>query len=258
MEHAINQVSDEMLDKISKIVALAERGGTEEEATTAMEMAQKLLAKYNLTLADVQERELAEKDPMECGLLVETEADGRIRLERWAVTIGAGVGALYFCKYVKGHAYRTTPSGSRVWYQLRHYFIGRRSNTAVAKVMTRYLVDTVLRLSKEAGRTCLRSGARRAAYERDFRDGAALRLYERCHAIAAGKLPQGSQATNLPALYRDRLQEAEEFSKTVFTKTRTSHQRMPIHGHGYWDGREAAENISLNEQLDRQDHRKLN
>jgi hypothetical protein len=87
---------NQIIEKINKLLALGERGGTEAEATAAMQKVHELLAKHNLSLDDVKESPVAEED------YVRDEAEASAR-QPWQDWVWTSVAELYFCKHFKRH-----------------------------------------------------------------------------------------------------------------------------------------------------------
>lgn len=110
------QPAKPLIDRIQKLLALGERGGTEAEATAAMRKVHELLAKHNLSLDDVKESPVAEED------YVRDEAASSPR-QPWQDWVWTSVAELYFCKHFK------RKFGS----QTTHLLIGKPSNIAVVK-----------------------------------------------------------------------------------------------------------------------------
>src|SRR4051812_832746 len=124
---------DSIISRINKLLALGERGGTEAEATAAMQKVHELLAKHNLSLDDVKDAPTEEED------YIQDETTGAAK-QPWQDVVWSGVARLYFCKHLK----RTGPDGTR------HLLIGKPSNIAVAKYVAAYLVRTGEELARRA------------------------------------------------------------------------------------------------------------
>ena len=71
--------NEAIIRKIQLLLNLGKRGGTEAEATLAMEKAQELLAKYNLDLA------IVEDSPVAGGTVTIKEKRERTKLDRTAL-----------------------------------------------------------------------------------------------------------------------------------------------------------------------------
>lgn len=147
----------EMLNKIRKTLALAnDAGATEQERETALRMAHALLAKHNLSLAQVEQ---SGSEPDERRGVKETTFYG----PPWARIVAMAVAKLCFCEYV-------TQPGRRV-NETRHYFIGRESNAVTASELSRYVIESIKREKTRTG-----GGV-------SFANGAAHAVYHRCMAM---------------------------------------------------------------------------
>jgi hypothetical protein len=253
-----------ILERIRKLMALAERAGTEEEADAANRAVHALLSRYNLDISEVP-------DEQEDGVI---EEDGTIERynESWRRTIMHGCAALYFCKYYYTDAYVKGVNSQRVQKGIKHCFVGRPHNVAVAKMMGQYLVGTVNRLANEAARKELveklggrnPSSTERGRFVNSFRLAAAGRLYSRLLQMKA-KAMEGQtvdeEGRNLPALRS--LYESEEQAikdwldakalKLVTRKSRASYGDKL----GAVAGAKAGDNIGLNTQIGKTGNKSL-
>lgn len=110
---------DVVLSRVRKMLALANDAAVSEgERDNALRMAHATLAKYNLSLS---EAETAGADADESRV---SDSAAETIGHAWLRTIFYAVAQLYFCKY-----YTARLNGQKV----RHYFIGRESNTTTAR-----------------------------------------------------------------------------------------------------------------------------
>jgi hypothetical protein len=120
---------EKVLDRVKKMLALGNNeGATEAERETALRMAYNLLAKHNLSLADM---------PAEESIEAREKQEVILSADKWARSLAHAVAKLFFCKYFYG---RTNTSGKDI-----HYFVGRQSNAMTARYMAEYLIKAVKR-----------------------------------------------------------------------------------------------------------------
>jgi Protein of unknown function (DUF2786) len=161
-----HQADDAIISRIQALLALANDGrGNENEMGNAAALAQKLMTKYNLSMATV---EANSKTTGERQKVQTTERQSYM----WRRELMVAVAKLYFChatglkKWVDGKA-------KFVGYQL----IGRPANVATAQMMYDYLTGTIDRLA--ADRT---QGDHRQLFSKatlSFRKGASDRVIQR-------------------------------------------------------------------------------
>ena len=233
---------DALVNKIQKLLNLAGNNPNENEAAAAMEAASRLMAVHNLTLMDVDttkdeeriEEKFAEKGGTKAG---------------WARRIWNSTCSLNFCKYF----YTSVPRSSDI-----HHIIGTRANVTATMVMADYLVTTVNRLAFEA----IIKGTERQA----FRLGAATRLSQRLFQLKKdrerGTNNKGSiNPENLPALanlYAVHQTDNDAYYAQNYTKgLKTGKQTTTKNTSAYYAGMKAANDISLSDQIDKQNRQAI-
>lgn len=120
-----------IIEKIRKILALAERGGTEAEADSAMTKVQELLTEHNLTLDAVRGK---------TEMTMTREYKEYPWNQSWIRQVYSGVAGLYFCKFYY------TPNGTTNQYC---YLIGEPVNIQTAQYVIDVVIATGNRLAKE-------------------------------------------------------------------------------------------------------------
>ena len=222
---------DSLTRKIRALHAKARGTNNEHEAATFAAKVQELLEKHNLS-ADV----LAEQKTSRHGGV----AGHRTKQKGWDSSpyrkaLVAAVCSLYYCKalYYSGTG--------------EFLLIGTPSNVATAKYMIEYLLETVLRASKEYG-------AETNKARLDFRRGMIMRLCSRLHAMLEEKqreerMRSGNNPGNLPALYANTSALIEDFIKETVGKTKTSRQVRPQGTEAFYAGSAKGKTISLNQQI---------
>lgn len=170
----MNTPDPKLIEKLTKLLALSKDGGaTEHEASLAAEIAQRLMAEHNLSMASV---EAAGGSTGEGGKREDSRFQNKTPY-KWTRELMVEIGSLNFChvslifeeRYSGGRKLTSSFCGFRV--------IGRASNVAATQVMFDYLVGTINRLAAEAvDHDPSRLWTRYAA---SFREGCAHRLSER-------------------------------------------------------------------------------
>jgi Protein of unknown function (DUF2786) len=126
--------TEKLADRIRKLLALAGNNPSEAEAAMAMERASALMAKHNLSMAEVQT--VGTEDER-----IEDQSESSGRRQTWARYVWDATSKLNFCFYF----YRKARGHQN---DLR-FIIGTRGNVEATKVMAFYLVETVERLARE-------------------------------------------------------------------------------------------------------------
>lgn len=174
----MSEVPEKVIERLQKILALARNNPSVEEAKTAMAMAHKLLAKHNLSLAEIERRSASGKAevPRE-GASMKGEKRTHI------TTIAQAVAKLHMCVYFIVQ-YRTVRGALDS--KVDHVFVGRDVNTQAALAMFEFICHCV---STAAKRYCAEAKARQgAAYDRtstyrSFCRGAAYEIYRRASEL---------------------------------------------------------------------------
>jgi Protein of unknown function (DUF2786) len=205
-----------VIEKIRKLLALAEGNQNQHERESAMHFAMELLAKHNLTTSEVQ------------GAAVETsisEVEGDFRLEPWVRIILSAASTLY---------YTAVYISPRYDYWRRTYrdvpvFVGTADNIAVTIEVASWLINSVRLESNRAYKT---------PYERrSFRVGAADKLFERAvDLIEAEQTPRGETTGTSLMVIRNKLEQAnkEHLSRLNLRRpqSRTTYVEPQAYDHG--------------------------
>ena len=222
---------DSIIAKINKLLALGERGGTEAEATAAMQKVHELLAKHNLSLDDVKDSPVAEED------YIQDETEGK-RGQSWQDYIWTAVAKLYFCK----HLTRSGASG------VRHLVIGRPSNIAVVKYLAAYIVRTGEELARQAASDAESKQTFRNSFKKGFAYRIATRVEEEIKNAKAGKMTDSVTGTALILLplYDQSKRDIDRFIMASGMKVRRSSGSIEVSNRdGFAAGRSAADSVSL-------------
>lgn len=233
---------EQILKKVQKLLKLANNAGaTEGERDNALRMAHKFLAKHNLDMSDI---ESANKDDKK-------KASGEPREENvatfygrpWARNVCSTIAKLFFCYYLYTSHKKAT--------QVRHYFIGRKSNTVTAALMAEFVVRSIMR----EGNRQKREEHQGNAWLRTFCWGAAGRIGERVDSLMKSqdesqKGAEAGTALVLASYYQTERKENELMVAALYPKLGKGrggkgHQG----GDAYSRGRSYGGSVSLNTQL---------
>lgn len=223
---------DSIIAKINKLLALGERGGTEAEATAAMQKVHELLAKHNLQLDDVKDAPAKEED------YVQDESNSASR-QPWQDYIWNAVAKLYFCKHLK----RTSGSGTR------HLVIGKPSNIAVVKYVAAYIIRTGEELARQAAAGSDSKQTFRNSFKKGFAYRIQVRTEEEIRKAKAGGLTDSTTGTALilSPLYDQSKREIDRFIMEQGMRIRrsTRYDSGVSNPEGFNAGRNAADSVSL-------------
>lgn len=225
-----NRMNDEIKNKIHKLLELAKRGGTEAEATLAMQKAQEFLTKYNLSMSDIQTSEIKDEDVTEENI----DAENR---QTWQGHIYSGICALYFCQsYTSNYRLNGHLKTARV-------LVGKPTNIAVVKDVAQYLVLLGKELAEASNQGTL--------YRNSFKKGYSSRIYWRCNDQIKQAKAQIShdvteRALTVTSLYALTTQQNKDYlkSKGILLVNRRS-QSSISDSNGYRDGQTAGNSVSL-------------
>lgn len=221
---------DSIIEKVQALLAkVPERGATEAEAATALEMAHRLLVRHNLSMAEVE----TIKDG--AGQVVEerewaVSANGQIRRSAvgWQGSLAAVIGQPFFVQVISCR-------GMLI-------FVGRPDNVATVRKLNAWIVPQVFRLALEA---CHEEG-RVARYEKGWlqacRTGIVWRIHGRLARMVAERAAEDVKMRALVVRYGD---ENAEFVKDRFGQTQTLQSSADLHPEGLAAGIETGDSVSL-------------
>lgn len=220
---------DKVIERVKKMIALGNNeGATEAERETALRMAYNILAKYNLSMADMTTEQTEDRE----------EQSVTICGDKWIRSLSVMVSKLFFCKY---YFTRTDTSGKDV-----HTFIGLQTNVITARYMSEYLVRAI---KKEAGK---RYGSATSPNGRSFGVGSVNSITRRIETM----LEQGSEeATPGTAMVLVTLRAKEKDANDAWLAAQgvsvspSASRSSRIERHGYQAGKEYGNNVSLNQQV---------
>lgn len=223
-------MNDKIINRVKKMLALGnDSAATEGERDNALRMVHNILAKYNLSMADIADEEQEER------VRERMEFYGR----PWARTVAYASAELFFCKYF----YR--PSGKN---KSVHSFVGRISNVATATEMAKYLINSIKR---EAGRKARELG-QGTPYRRAFSTGAANKVWDRVKELQTQDIPDEAtgRALVVVPLYKSEQKANQAFLETLGVElTRTSRKGKPLLAGAYHAGSRYGSTLNLSQQL---------
>jgi hypothetical protein len=154
-------IEEKVIAKIRKMLAHANdtAAGGEHERDTALRMAHNLLAKYNLSMSDVSQKNNQDDRSDQTEVYYDYV---------WMRMMAAAISKLYFC-----HLF-TQKTGKKD--RSKFTFVGREANVSTAKEMFEYVVKSV---TKEASRVTTAAGENQT-FKWSFCKGAALQIHHRC------------------------------------------------------------------------------
>lgn len=175
-----NDQQEKILARVRKMMRLAnDAGATEGERDNAMRAVHATLAKYNLSLGQV---EAGDPEALE-----KRERFSKLFLGKpWAIRIAHSIADMYFCKYF----YATVGGNAGPTQKAMHTFVGRHSNVVTAQEMAQFVVESV---NREAQRFQRSIGGAYGQY-RAFAQGAAQRIQMRCMEIRRAAEKDGLKA----------------------------------------------------------------
>ena len=216
----MSRPDQKIIDRIRKMLALANNNSNPNEAATAAAMAEKLMRRHQLAHADVVLKDIEESG-------VETVDIGRetVRTPKWHTPLFVGCAELNECTVVttrhSGHSWQT--------------FYGCGGDAQVAAEMTKYLIGEVNRLSKRYGGS-----------KNEFRQGAAMTLYQRLQEMSAERRAEMAQAATSKELV---VVKSALIQRAVPSTRREATTMKPRDADAYQAGKDAGSRVSLNPQL---------
>ena len=200
-------MSDKILDKVKKLMSLAQGQGNTNECANAFAKAQELLMRHKLTMADLDGFDEESSEPIE-------ESDMEIygkRIIAWKRYLADQVAKLNSCRTF-------TRSGRG---NAKHLIVGRASDVE----MVNYLVSSVIHqidfLCKKAMRNGEGSGK---TFSNQFKFGAVETVIGRLKEVSA-KVRQEYQGTSALVLVNTRSAEVDLFMNNNYNlKNSTGHR----------------------------------
>lgn len=170
-----NEKVEQVLDKVKKILALAGNNPSEEEAKAAALKAQELLAKYNLTLKDVEGEDASSKEKL-VFQYYETGVD-----KAWKYDLSSVIARNFRCRVV--------------WFGKRKLaFYGFETDANIACEVFEFLFKTCEKRSRYTADKAYRElGCSKGVYysfSKGFIQGVASELDKQCTALMLVEAPE--------------------------------------------------------------------
>lgn len=233
--------SSRLIEKLKKLLAMSQSTANENEAMVAARQLHAMLAKHNLTMGDLDEKE----DMGEYG--------EPTRNQVWKRYIAQSIAHLYFCDmYV-------SPCGDR---KAKFMFVGTESNRTFAFHIYNMVINT---LQAEANRESSKAyGKRDASFIRSFLNGAQVRVSQRCKELIrdakVGTL-EDEEGNTLPMMldqYDQNLEAAKNWMNENYNlksnKGRKTTSNDPL---GFHKGKEAGGRVQLSRGIHGKNSTKL-
>lgn len=223
---------DNIIDKIQALLAKTPaRGASEAEATEALKMAQRLLTKHNLTMAEVEAQGGKGGSPVTGGALKTTT--------EWQMFLAGAIAKHMFVSVVRSWGMYNTRGG--VEHGPILCFIGRLDNVRVVAELYRWVEPQFVRIPREAALAEGRELKRSVKWIRSFRMGMMVRVNDRLREAAAEDAAQDVRVTALVVRHDD---ENLAYQKERFGYLEDAEVKEIDH-RAYGKGARAGEEVSL-------------
>lgn len=212
-----------VIEKIRKLLALAEGNANEHEREVAMRFAMDLLGKHNLSIAQMEKESLTHSV---CAI------EGQFRLERWIQHILDAVCELYYTDYY-------------ISVRRTAMFVGTPENIAVTIDVAAWLIESI---RKESNRLYRDNHQRRS-----FRLGAAWKIMLRAIDLTVDEkvsVNSNRSGTNL-VVVRNQLERANEDYMSKLTLRQTTRRRVFIDQDSFDSGSEYGAGVALGKRSKR-------
>lgn len=230
---------DALLDKLSKLQALSQRGGTLHEAEVAASKMAELMTRYNISL-----------------MQLETHATGKNRavasdrfelsIDRWRIELLFTVAEAHHCKAVRlaGHLRHTRHKCAMI-------VVGHAHNLIVVRETWLWLQREAERLAREghAAATAIGDAAATARpydWRRDFKLGVVVGLRSAYHRVRASLHAELGTTWGLVPLLEA---EVERHYGELFPETQAMRGPGKVGFDAYAAGKRAGEAINLDRQV---------
>lgn len=221
-----NTNMDKVMERIKKLLNLANNAGTEEEASKAAQMAQEMLAAYNLEMSQIDALQDATASA-ESGKRVK-ENYTRSAMFQYQRVLWKALAEANFCWYEAVPVYKTNKLGNMMRSTYHHYLIGREVNVLGTRMMGDYLEETINRLVPfKPGRDSSKSWI-------SWKEGCTARLVERLNEkkwemVRESQRKQEeavAQNSSSTALALADVVKSEEDANYLFVHGREAYERM--------------------------------
>ena len=225
-----------LIQKMKKLMAMANDKSSEHEATTALRQLHALLAKHNISMEQI---ESADEEQEEIQESFELHKD-----RPWKRMVALHIAKLYFCEM-----YYVKLGGGKSNYA----FVGTEANRTFALAIFNMVVKTVERESRAESRK--HYGKEVSGFVNSFWTGAMNRICERCNQLIesakAGTL-EDDEGTTLPAMvstYELQKQRVDDWLSANHNLKQTKTRTRATDPNGARAGRAAGDRVQLSRGL---------
>ena len=224
---------EKVIARAKKMLNLANSSNYEAEAESAMKMVRTILAKYNLSMAEIEANNEGQPSNPE-------EFEFNKYKIRWQRSIVAGVCKLYGCY----NFWRDTGDSRGN----HHVIIGKIHNIQVVQSMSQYLVQTCRRLEREAFELAQSEDRNTYKFKTSFLNGASDGIRSNVEKIIREQEKSKAEPGTALVLIKE-YDRNKEFTNSKY-KLRSSRRRSTFQsGSAYNKGYESGSSISLNSQV---------
>lgn len=228
---------DKIMDRLKKLFALADpsRGATENEVFVALKRAKELMARHNLSMAQVT-KEIKEDKTAPKISIIEGEAHtrkGNISLKKYEQWLAHVIDELCDTK----HLYYTVRAVAQRFQKCRLVFVGEQTDCAVAAQMWNIFRTTI---HKHARAYC---GKGFTPSHRSYCEGFVARLYKRSRELKPKDLgltkEEGKSVALVVVNKRDALQQwwdSQQFKSKRKSNAQSGKMDYDAYDKGYEDG----------------------
>ncbi len=216
---------EKIIEKIQKLLALS-NSSNEHEAKLAMENANKMLMKYNLSMKDVRD---VQSDILEHVV----ERSGRI--SKWKIVLLQSIAELNFCEVIYMH--RTNQPKDLL-------LVGKDHNIIVSIEVYRYLVQFLDRNVKE--------NTKHIECKNSYRVGFALAIRQRANQIISERKSEGvngHSGEECKDLILVEKHAVDQYLSEQDVKSQKSSLKNDYDFESFMKGSLDGQNISLNQQI---------
>jgi hypothetical protein len=212
---------ESVIDRIRKLMALAEKNSNVNEAATAAAMAQSLLFKHKLCQADIQ----ADDEPEDALGTADFDTPGHL----WRKSLVHGISRAFYCRAV-------TLSGKRKTVRI----VGKLSDTQSVIYLAQYLINEIETLAKGVA-------GQGKAYVNAFKVGCVATIIARLDAQRKeqDRTVQETASESTALVLKNDAVAVSRYFHTLFPKTVKGRGPVARDGGGYEAGKQAGANVSL-------------
>jgi len=241
---------DKIVAKIQKMLALANNNPCEEEALTAMKMARTMLAKYNLSMAEVEGLDVDDDSTN----VVQDTINGKNSYKRWEIMLAAVLEEFVPIRILQRSCY----SGNRR--VKRIVFVGDKVDVVVAQQMFEYLRKTVQKMASKASTAAKKEQVseelsifgfqptfNKSRYKKSYCVGAVDRL--RSRFIELKKKDEDNIEQAYALVVQSKSEKVDQFIEEEMNVRQARRSRSSIDHSAYSQGHREAAGIGLSSQV---------